>query len=62
VSNGNGNNMRNFDGKKVAGVKESGGGGNNKGDGESGKSNDNGIREGIDDGNKEGDGDRRRGK
>ncbi len=53
--------MRNCNGNKVAGVKESGGGGDNKGNGKSGKRDDNGIREGIDDGNKKGNGDRRRG-
>jgi hypothetical protein len=45
--------MRNYDSNKVAGVEESGGGGDNKGNGESGKSDGDGIREGVDDGNKE---------
>jgi hypothetical protein len=38
ASNGNGNNMRNFDRNKVAGVKESSGSGNNKGNGKSSRS------------------------
>jgi hypothetical protein len=54
--------MRTCDGNMVVGVKESGGSSNNEGNGKSGKSNGNGIREGVDNGNKEGDGVRRRGQ
>jgi hypothetical protein len=54
--------MCNCNGNMVAGVKESGGGGNNEGDGKSGKSNSDGIREGVDNGIKEGDGNGRRGQ
>jgi hypothetical protein len=50
--------MHNGNGNKVAGVEESGGNSNNEGDGGSGKSDGDGIREGIDDSNEEGNGDR----
>jgi hypothetical protein len=52
--------MGNCNGNMVAGVEKSSGGGNNKGNGKSGKSNGDGIREGIDYSNKEGNGDGRR--
>ena len=54
--------MRNCNGNKVAGIEESGGNSNNEGDGGSGKSDGDGIREGIDDGDEEGNGDGRKGK
>ncbi len=47
---------------RLPGIKKCSGNSNNEGNGGSGKSNGNGIREGIDNSNEEGNGDGRRGK